>query len=172
MPAANVSAYLAELPADRRAVVEAVRRVVNASLPRGYEEGIQYGMIGWYVPKSRYPAGYHTNPKEPLPFAHLAAQTSHFALYLMFVYGDPELSSWFAAEYAKSGKKLDMGKSCVRFKRIEDLPLDVIGRTIAKVPVDAWIAAYEAARDGTSGAAPKKTTPKKTTPKKTTPKKT
>jgi uncharacterized protein YdhG (YjbR/CyaY superfamily) len=184
MPAVDVSAYLAALPDDRRAVVETVRRVVNDNLPRGYEEGIQYGMIGWYVPKSRYPAGYHVSPKEPLPFAHLAAQKSHYALYLMFVHGDPALVRWFTAEYAKSGKKLDMGKACVRFKRLDDLPVDVVGRTIAKVPVEQWVATYEAARDGARGtratkskppakksekAAPKKAAPKKAAAKKTAP---
>ena len=144
MKAASVDAYLASLPADRRAEVSAVRDVIRKNLPAGYEEGIQYGMIGYCVPHHRYPAGYHTDPKQPLPFASLASQKSHMALYLMCVYGSKKVHDAFVADYAKSGKKLDMGKSCVRFKRAADLALDVIGRTIASVSVDEYIAAYEA----------------------------
>src|SRR5579862_4739188 len=114
--AATVDAYLASLPADRRDAIAKVRAVIRENLPAGYEEGIQYGIIGYYVPHSLHPAGYHANPKEPLPFAHLGSKKSHMALYLGCVYGDDELRRWFEDEYRKSGKKLDMGKSCVRFK--------------------------------------------------------
>jgi hypothetical protein len=144
MPAASVAEYLAELPEEKRAVVRAVRDVVNQHLPAGYEEGLQYGMIGWYVPRSRYPAGYHANPKQPLPYLSLAAQRSHYALYLMGLYGTPGLVEWFVAEHETTGKKLDMGKSCLRFKRLDDLPLALVGEAVARLPVEAWIAAYAA----------------------------
>jgi hypothetical protein len=139
----SVDTYLAGLPAERRAALAAVRAEILAHLPAGYEEGMQYGMIGYYVPHSVFPAGYHGDPTQPLPFAHLGAQKSHMALYLMSVYGDPALQAWFVEEYKRSGKKLDMGKACVRFATLGDLPLELIGRTVARVPVDTYIAAYE-----------------------------
>lgn len=142
--ARTVDAYLAELPADRRAALEAVRGVLLRNLPEGYEEGMQYGMIGYYVPHSRYPAGYHCDVRQPLPFASLGAQKNHLAVYLMCVYGSPEHAAWFQQAWAQTGKKLDMGKSCVRFKKVEDLALDVLGEAVARVPVDAYIATYEA----------------------------
>jgi hypothetical protein len=173
---ATVDAYLAALPADRRAAIEAVRAVILKNLPPGYEEGMQYGMIGYYVPHSIYPAGYHCNPKEPLPFINLGSQKSHMALYLMCVYGDGDLNRWFVEEYQKSGKKLDMGKACLRFKKLEDLPLSVIGRTVARVPVAAYVAKYEAQVPGArkaKAAAEKKAAPKAKTAakKKAAPKK-
>jgi len=139
--AASVEQYLASLPADRRDAIARVREVVNANLPAGYEEGIQFGMIGWYVPLARYPQTYNG---QPLGVAALASQKNHMALYLMSVYGDPALETWFRKAFAAAGKKLDMGKSCVRFKQLDALPLAVIGETIAKVPVDAFLARYEA----------------------------
>ncbi|MCW5805066.1 MAG: DUF1801 domain-containing protein [Deltaproteobacteria bacterium] len=141
--AATVDAYLAELPEDRRAALTAVRAVVNAHLPAGYVEGMQYGMIGWCVPLSRYPDTYNG---QPLAIASLASQKQYMALYLVGVYGDRDLEAWFRRAFAASGKKLDMGKSCVRFKTLDALPLDVIGQTIAKVPVDAFLARYEAVK--------------------------
>src|SRR5690606_17618842 len=108
-----------------------------------FEEGMQYGMIGWYVPRSRYPETYNG---QPLGIAALASQKSYMALYLMSVYGRPEMDAWFRGAFAKAGKKLDMGKSCVRFKSIDALPLDVIGETIRRVPLDAFLAQYEDAR--------------------------
>ena len=129
-PATTVDAYLAELPDDRRAAIEAVRKVILDNLDEGYEEGIQYGMIGYYVPHRLYPAGYHCDPKQPLPFASLGSQKNHMALYLMCIYGEASLRSWFEKEWSKAGKKLDMGKSCVRFKKLDDLALDVIGAAI------------------------------------------
>ena len=137
--ATTVDQYLAELPADRRAVISAVRDVVNANLPAGYLEGMHYGMIGWYVPLEKFPDTYNGQPIGP---AALAAQKNYNALYLQTVYGDRALEAWFKAAFKKAGKKLDMGKSCVRFKKLDDLPLDVIGQTIAKVPVDKLIARY------------------------------
>lgn len=142
---ASVDAYLAAQPEDRRTALSRVRDVIRRNLPKGYEEGIQYGMIGYFVPRSIYPAGYHANPKEPLPFVGLGAQKGHMSLHLMCVYGDEELRRWFADEYAKTGKKLDMGKACVRFKTLDDLALDVVGKVIAKVPVATYVARYEAA---------------------------
>ena len=147
MAATTVEQYLASLSADRRAAIEQVRSVVNANLPAGYEEGIEFGMIGWYIPLSRYPDTYN---KRPIGIAALASQKQYMALYLTSVYGDPKLESWFKKAFAAAGKKLDMGKSCVRFRTVDALPLDVIGETIAKVPVDAFIASYEKVRAKTA----------------------
>jgi hypothetical protein len=106
---------------------------------------MSYGMIGYHVPHSIYPAGYHCDPEQPLPFAGLASQKNHMAFYLMCVYSEKEYEKWFREAWAKSGKKLDMGKSCIRFKKLEDLPLDVVGVAIKKVPVKKYVAIYEAA---------------------------
>ena len=146
MTASTVAQYLAALPADRRAALCAVRKAINENLQDGYEEGMQFGMIGWYVPLSLYPAGYGENPKVPLPFVALGSQKSGMVLHFLCFYGHPTLSTWFVNEYKKSGKKLDMGKGCVRFKSLDDLALDVIGRTVARVPVKEHIANYQAAR--------------------------
>ena len=141
--AANVDEYLAELPDDKRVVISAVRDVVNANLPAGYVEGMLYGMIGWYVPLEKFSDTYNGQPIGP---AALAAQKNYNTLYLVSVYGDLALEAWFKTAFKKAGKKLDMGKSCVRFKTLDDLPLDVIGQTIARVPVDKLIKKYEAAQ--------------------------
>jgi uncharacterized protein YdhG (YjbR/CyaY superfamily) len=146
MRATTVTQYLAALPADRRAALSAVRKTINDNLPDGYEEGMQFGMIGWYVPLSMFPAGYGENSKVPLPLVALASQKSGMVLHFLCFYGHPTLSTWFASEYKKSGKRLDMGKGCVRFKSLDDLALDVVGRTIARVPVAEHIANYQAAR--------------------------
>ena len=146
MTASTVAQYLAALPADRRAALSAVRKAINENLPDGYEEGMQFGMIGWYVPLSLYPAGYGENPKVPLSFVALASQKSGMVLHFLCFYGHPTLSTWFTSEYKKSGKKLDMGKGCVRFKSLEDLALDVVGRTVARVSVEEHMANYQAAR--------------------------
>ena len=145
----TVKEYLASLPADRRQAVAAVREVVNRNLPAGFKEGMLYGMIGWYVPLERFPVTYNG---QPLALAALASQKSHLSLYLMAVYGDPALAAEFEAGFAAAGKRLNMGKSCVRFRKLEDLPLDVIGDVIRRVGVEELIAAYEAARAGTKGA--------------------
>jgi hypothetical protein len=147
--ATTVEQYLSELPADRRAALEAVRKVVLKNLDKDYEEGMQYGMIGYYVPHRVYPAGYHCDPKQPLPFAGLASQKNHMSLYLMCTYGDSDHSRWFQQAWAKTGKKLDMGKSCVRFKKLEDLALDVIAEAIKRVPAKKYIEHCEGARKTT-----------------------
>ena len=149
--AETVTAYLDALPADRRAQIERVRRVILENLPKGYEEGMQYGMIGYFIPLSRYPVTYN---KQPLGIAAFAAQKNAMSLYLMTVYGDPRLKKWFEDGFRKAGKKLDMGKSCVRFKTIDDLPLALIGEAIAKIGVDDYIAIYEKARGGTGSKSP------------------
>src|SRR6476469_9473846 len=172
MTSSTVAQYLAALPADRRAALSAVRKVINENLPDGYEEGMQFGMIGWYVPLSLYPAGYGENPKVPLSFVALASQKSGMVLHFLCFYGHPTLSTWFTSEYKKSGKKLDMGKGCVRFKSLEDLALDVVGRTVARVSAEEHMANYRAARaplrKGKSSAkkGAKKSAAKKAKPKK------
>jgi uncharacterized protein YdhG (YjbR/CyaY superfamily) len=168
MAASTVAQYLAALPEDRRAALCAVRDVINENLPDGYEEGMQFGMIGWYVPLSMYPAGYGENPKVPLPLVALASQKSGMVLHFLCFYGHPTLSTWFTSEYTKSGKKLDMGKGCVRFKKLEDLALDVVGRTIARVSVEDHMANYRAARAlmGKGKSDAKKSAVKKAKPKK------
>jgi hypothetical protein len=141
--AQSADEYLASLPDDRREALSTLRDVVRANLPDGFEEGMQYGMIGYYIPLERFPNTYNG---QPLGLAAIASQKNHMALYLNNVYGDRGTDARFRERYAASGKKLDMGKSCVRFRRLEDLPLDVIGRTIAEESVDGFIARYEAAR--------------------------
>lgn len=144
--AATVSEYLSSLPPERKRELSKVRAVIRKHLPKGYRETMQYGMISYVVPLSRYPEGYLNKKDVPLPYLSLGAQKSHLALYLMNVYGSPELEQWFRAAWAKSGKKLDMGKSCVRFSRAEDLALDVVGEAVSRTPVDAFVERHEAAR--------------------------
>jgi len=141
--AKTVEQYLAELPPDRREAISAVRKVILENLPKGYVEMMQYGMIGYAIPLERYPKTYNG---QPLGIAALASQKHHMSVYLNNVYSDPEMEKWFADEYRTSGKKLDMGKSCVRFKKLDDLPLDLIGKAVARTPVDAYIERYEALR--------------------------
>lgn len=135
--------YLARLPSKRREVVQAIVEVVRRNLPAGYQEGMQYGMIGWFVPLERFPETYNG---QPLGLAAIAGQKDYVSLYLNNVYGDPETERWFREAYAEAGKPLDMGKSCVRFRRLNDVPLDVIGAVIARTTVDAFVARYEAVR--------------------------
>ncbi len=147
----NVADYLAAIEPTRRTTLEAVRKVILANLDKGYEEGMQYGMIGYYVPHRVFPAGYHCDPKQPLPFTALAAQKNHLALYLMGTYcgcyepGTTETADarWFREAWAKTGKKLDMGKSCVRFKKLDDVALDVIGEAIRRLPAQRYIENYQ-----------------------------
>ncbi len=143
--ATTVDEYLAELPADRRTAIQAVRQVILKNLCQGFEEGMQYGMIGYFVPHRLYPAGYHTDPKQPLPFVSLASQKNYMSVYLMCLYTDSQQEHEFRKRWAETGKKLDMGKSCVRFKKLEDLPLEIIGEAVARVTVKDHIAIYEAA---------------------------
>jgi hypothetical protein len=141
--ATSVEEYLASLPDDRRTAINAVRDTVNANLPDGYVETMAFGMIGWGIPLEDYPDTYNG---QPLGVAALASQKNHMALYLMGLYSsEPELE-WFKQQYADRGLKLDMGKSCLRFKRLEQVPLDVVGEVIAKVPPALFIERYEAAR--------------------------
>ena len=142
-PAATVQEYLDDLPEERRAVVSAVRDIVRRHLPRGYREAMNWGAICYEIPLERFPDTYNG---QPLCYAALAAQKNHYALYLMCVYGDPKLAAWLKKEFEKAGKKLDMGKSCLRFKRLEDLPLEAIGQLVARVPPEKYIAHYEASR--------------------------
>lgn len=141
--AATVADYLAELPADRRAEVERVRDLINEVLPAGYREGIGYGMIGWVVPLEDYPGTYN---KQPLAYAGLAAQKNYNSLYLTCAYASKERTERLKAAFAAAGKKLDMGKSCIRFKRADDLALDVIREEIASTKPDEFIRIYEEAR--------------------------
>lgn len=139
--AANtVEDYLAELPEDRRAVISRVRDVIVNNLPEGYEETMGYGMITYQVPLSRFPKTYN---KQPLNYAALAAQKNHLAVYLMCAYSDSKGEATLREGFSQAGKKLDMGKSCIGFKTLEDLPLDVIGKAIAMFTPDQWIAIYE-----------------------------
>lgn len=141
--AASVEAYLAELPEDRRAAVGVVRDVVNANLPEGYVEEMYFGMIGWVIPLEDYPDTYNGRP---LAIASLASQKNHMALYLMGLYSEgPELD-WFRQQYDDREMRLDMGKSCVRFKRLDQVPLDVVGEVIAMIPPSTYLERYEAAR--------------------------
>lgn len=140
------SDYIAELPEDRKKVMEQLRKTILDNLPEGFQEGMGYGMLGYAVPHSIYPKGYHCNPKDPLPFMGLASQKNFIAFYHMGVYADKNLYDWFVTEYAKRCKyKLDMGKSCVRFKKMEDIPYDLIAELTQKISVNDWIALYESA---------------------------
>jgi uncharacterized protein YdhG (YjbR/CyaY superfamily) len=141
--ATTVAGYLAELPEDRRKVIAKVRSVIRKHMPKGYREGMNYGMLTWEIPLSTFPDTYN---KQPLQYVGLAAQKNNYAVYLQAVYGEPALEKWWRAAYHASGKKLDMGKSCVRFKTLDDLPLDVLGECIARVPVSAFLARYAAVK--------------------------
>lgn len=140
--AVTVAAYLKSLPPDRRKAISAVRKVIRAHLPKGYVEMMAWGMMGWAVPLKLYPPGYHVGGV-PLPYAGLASQKRHMSLYLMGCYMEPKDTAWLKKEFKARGLKLDMGKSCIRFKKLEDLPLDVIGEAIAKLPVKDFVKRYE-----------------------------
>ena len=150
--AATVAEYLAAVPPDRRAAMTAVREVILANIDPGFSEGMSYGGIGYCVPHARYPAGYHCNPKQPLPYAGLASQKNYMSLYVAGgCFGDegegPESeSNWFREAWAATGKKLDMGKGCLRFRKLDDLALDVIAESFRRLPLDTFIAQYEALR--------------------------
>lgn len=147
--AASVEDYLAGLPEDRREAISAVRDTVNAHLPAGYVETMAFGMISWVIPLEDYPDTYNG---QPLGIVSLASQKNHMALYLMGLYAsEPELA-WFRQQYAERGLRLDMGKSCVRFKRLDQVPLDVIGEVVERIPPSAYVERYEAARTGAKGS--------------------
>lgn len=142
--ATTVDQYLAELPEDRQKALEMLRKVIKKNMPKGFQECMNYGMIGYVVPHSKYPAGYHCNPKDPLPFLNIASQKNFIAVYHMGIYGDPKLLKWFQDAHAKaSPKKLDMGKSCIRYKKPEDIPYKLIGELASKLTPDDWIGRYE-----------------------------
>lgn len=136
--------YIASLPEDRKAAMEKLRKIINKNIPKGFSESMGYGMMGWAVPHSKYPAGYHCDPKQPLPFVGMASQKNFISFYHMGMYSMPELMDWFTKEYPKHSKtKLDMGKSCVRFKKPEQIPFELIGELMQKVTPDEWINVYE-----------------------------
>ena len=142
--ATTVDEYMASLPEDRQAPMTHLRNVINANIPSEFSEGMGYGMMGWAVPHSLYPAGYHCDPKLPLPFLSVASQKNFIAVYHMGIYANPNLLEWFTQEYAKRVKgKLDMGKSCIRFKKMDQIPFDLIGELSAKVRANEWIEWYE-----------------------------
>ena len=141
--ASTVEEYLQVLPEDRRAAVSEVRDVILKNLPKGYQEALNWGMIAYEIPLERYPDTYN---KQPLMYMALAAQKNHYAVYSSGVYMDPLGESWLASEFEKAGKKLDMGKSCIRFRELESLPLEVIGKVAASQSVEEFIEAYEEAR--------------------------
>ena len=144
--ASTMRQYLGMLPADRRRTIQSIREVILENLDTPFEEGIQGGVISYHVPHAVFPAGYHCNPEQPLPFAGIASQKHHIGLYLFCVYSNPKVEAWFRAAWLKSGKRLDMGKSCVRFRTVEDVPLDVIGKLFKRVKAKAFIAQYESSR--------------------------
>ncbi|WP_439553799.1 DUF1801 domain-containing protein [Flavobacterium macrobrachii] len=138
------SEYVDSLPDERKNVIENIRKTILDNLPKGFEETISYGMLGYVVPHSIYPSGYHCDPKTPLPFISVASQKNFIAVYHMGIYADETLLNWFVAEYPKHCKtKLDMGKSCIRFKRVNDIPLDLLGQLVTKMTVQDWISLYE-----------------------------
>lgn len=137
-------AYIEQLSEDRKEAIEKLRQVVLDNIPEGFEETISYGMIGYVVPHAIYPGGYHVDPKLPLPFMNIASQKSHIAVYHSGVYANEDLSKWFQEEYAKRVKtKLNMGKSCIRFKKPAHIPYDLIGELAGKLTVQQWIDMYE-----------------------------
>ncbi|MFM1873279.1 MAG: hypothetical protein RL398_2701 [Planctomycetota bacterium] len=155
--AATIPDYLASLPEDRRTVVATLHDFMLKHLAKGFEAGMSYGMIGYAVPHRTYPNGYHCDPRQPLPFAGLASQKGHFSLYLMALYLNDkgEDDGWFQEAWAKTGKKLDMGKSCIRFKKLDDLALDVIAAALKRWTVDGYIATYEKLLGGSRSAGKK-----------------
>lgn len=136
--------YMKELPADRKEPVGKLRETILKNLPKGFKETMGYGMIGYVVPHEIYPGGYHCDPRQPLPFASIASQKNFIAFYHMGVYAMPDVLKWFVAEYPRHSKaKLDMGKSCIRFKKPEDIPYKLIAELIKKISVKDWINVYE-----------------------------
>jgi uncharacterized protein YdhG (YjbR/CyaY superfamily) len=140
----NVEEYIEQVSEDKREAIIELRKIIKNNLPKGFEECMNYNMIGYVVPHQLYPAGYHCDPKLPLPFINIAAQKNFIALYHMGIYANPQLLAWFTAEHTKRVKgKLDMGKSCIRFKKAENIPFDLIGELMQKITVKEWIEGYE-----------------------------
>ena len=144
--AKNPEEYINSLPEERKIYIEKLRSVILKNLPKGFEEGMNYGMMGYYVPHAIYPKGYHCKPSDPLPFMGFASQKNTINFYHMGIYANKDLYDWFVAEYPKySTRKLDMGKSCIRFKKFDEIPFDLIGELVTKISVEDWIATYESA---------------------------
>ena len=142
--ALTIDQYIKELPAERREPITKLRNIILKNLPKGFKEGMGYGMIGYVIPHSMYPAGYHCNPTDPVPFMNLASQKNFIAVYSMGVYANPKLLKWFTDEYAKAGVgKLDMGKSCIRFKNMDKIPYELIGQLASKITPLQWLECYE-----------------------------
>jgi len=142
--AKTVNDYLEELPEERKASFSKLRNSILKNLPKGFVEEMSYGMIGYVVPHSTYPNGYHCNPKLPLPFMNIASQKNFFALHHLGIYANPELLEWFTNEYPKhSSLKLDIGKGCIRFKKMDQIPFDLIAELAGKMSVEDWIECYE-----------------------------
>ena len=142
--AATIEQYIEELPADRKEPFTRLRNTILKNIPKGFKEKMSYGMTGWVVPHDLFPAGYHCDPQLPLPFAGIASQKHFIALYHMGIYCDPRLLKWFTSEYSKqSAAKLDMGKSCIRFKKPADIPFKLNGELMKKMTVKDWITVYE-----------------------------
>lgn len=142
--ASSPAEYIAEMPEERQAAFKKLRSVIKKNLPKGFAEEMTYGMIGFVIPHKRYPAGYHCDPKQPLPFMSIASQKNFIAVYHMGVYSMPDLYKWFVDKHAKvSAKKLDMGKSCIRYKKPEDIPFELIGELASKITADQWVEWYE-----------------------------
>jgi len=136
--------YIKQVPDERQEALKKLRKTINKNLPEGFEEGMIYKMIGYYVPHSVYPDGYHCDPKTPLPFMSFASQKNSVNLYHSGIYANKELHDWFVKEYPKySNRKLDMGKSCIRFKKMDDIPFELIGELTQKMSCDEWINIYE-----------------------------
>ena len=154
--AKTVAEYLDSLPTDRRIAIEAVRKAIVDNLDPDYAEGMHYGMISYCVPHHLFPAGYHCNPKQPLLFAALASQKSHMSLHLMGVYTEGQEAGWFREAWEKAGKKLDMGKCCVRFRSLDEIPLDVVGEAIRRMPAKRWVGVYMQALASRQGRKPGK----------------
>lgn len=145
-PASSPSEYIAAIPEERREAFSRLRETILENLPDGFEETMAYGMIGYVVPHRHYPAGYHCDPKQALPFASIASQKNFIALYHMGLYANEELLDWFVSEYPKHSKtKLDMGKSCIRFKKPEQIPFEFIGQLMQKMSMEDWVGLYESA---------------------------
>ena len=142
--ASSVADYISKVPVDKRPGIIRLREIIRKNIPKGFAETLNYGMIGYVVPHSVYPGGYHVNPKLPLPFINIAAQKNFIAIYHHGLYADPNLLHWFKNEYAKlSLNKLDMGKSCIRFKNPEKIPFELVGTLVSKMSVQDWIDLYE-----------------------------
>ena len=142
--AITVDQYVEELPEDRKQVIRKIREVILSNLPEGFVEIMIYGMIGYVIPHSMYPKGYHSEPKLPLPLINLASQKKYIAMYHMGIYGNKKLLDWFVGEFAKqSNLKLDMGKGCIRFKKMDQIPYSLIGELTTKMSAEQWIKIYE-----------------------------